>query len=203
MFQSEHDLMIEQRNQFLQSQLPAALLPSPPTAQLPVIMSLNAGVGGAEAALWVSDLFRMYSRYAESNGWRMEIVTQIDSSAERGERGMKEVTFKLEPGHSLEREVYGALQWEKGVHRVQRVPITDSSGRVHTSTVAIIVSQPPFEYSCSGHANISRYRRGAPCGPKRSQDRSDALWWRRRTGTRELRTELTASTSTRLNRRSG
>lgn len=94
------------------------------------IVEIRAGAGGDEAALFAGDLFRMYSRYAERQGWKVELISE--SSAETG--GFKEVIFKVAGSGA-----YGRLQYESGVHRVQRIPTTESSGRIHTSTATVAV----------------------------------------------------------------
>ncbi len=95
-----------------------------------IIIEIRAGTGGGEASLFVGDLFRMYSRYAEKQGWKVEVM----SSHPTGGRGFKEIIFGVE-----EKEAHLRLQYEGGVHRVQRVPATESQGRIHTSTVTVAV----------------------------------------------------------------
>ena len=94
------------------------------------MLEIRAGAGGDEAALFASDLFRMYSRYAERQGWRLEVLNMSDT----GVGGTKEVTALIEG-----KGVYGRLKYESGVHRVQRVPTTEASGRIHTSTATVAV----------------------------------------------------------------
>ena len=94
------------------------------------MLEIRAGTGGDEAALFASDLFRMYSRYAERRGWRLEVLNMSDT----GVGGTKEVTALIEG-----KGVYGRLKYESGVHRVQRVPATEASGRIHTSTATVAV----------------------------------------------------------------
>lgn len=106
------------------------LLPKDPNDKKNVVLEIRAGAGGEEAALFVSDLFRMYSRYAETSGWKVDIM----SSHETGTGGFKEIISSIE-GEG----VYGRLKYEKGVHRVQRVPVTEAQGRIHTSTVTVAV----------------------------------------------------------------
>ena len=95
-----------------------------------MILEIRAGTGGDEATLFTSDLFRMYSRYAERNGWRVEIM----SSNPTGVGGFKEIIVLIEG-----KKVYSRLKYESGVHRVQRVPTTEASGRTHTSAVTVVV----------------------------------------------------------------
>ncbi|TNF69044.1 MAG: peptide chain release factor 1 [Gammaproteobacteria bacterium] len=115
----------------LEGQLQILLLPSDPNDRANVFLEVRAGTGGDEAAIFAGDLFRMYSRYAEIKGWRVEIVSE--SFGEHG--GYKEVIAKISG-----EKVYSQLKFESGAHRVQRVPVTESQGRVHTSacTVAIM-----------------------------------------------------------------
>jgi peptide chain release factor 1 len=136
MFRAEYDALCSELDHLVASTLPQLLLPPLATASLPAIMSLNAGVGGSDAALFVEEMTRMYTRFAEQRGWKMEIMSQVEGPGGKGGGGYREFTMKLEGWD----EVYGQLQWETGVHRVQRVPATETMGRVHTSTVAVVVS---------------------------------------------------------------
>jgi peptide chain release factor 1 len=113
-----------------------ALLPPDPLSGKNIIMEIRAGTGGDEAALFASDLFRMYSRFCERNNWQVEIL----SSNEIGVGGFKEIIFSISGSG-----VYKKLKFEKGVHRVQRIPITESGGRIHTSAVTIAVLPEPEE----------------------------------------------------------
>jgi peptide chain release factor 1 len=106
------------------------LLPKDPNDERNTILELRAGTGGEEAALFTADLFRMYCRYAEGKGWKMEIMSTSESSA----GGLKEVIVLV-----TGRRVYSILRFESGVHRVQRVPATESQGRIHTSTATVAV----------------------------------------------------------------
>jgi len=114
----------------LQKELKLALLPRDPNDKKDIIMEIRAGAGGNEAALFAADLFRMYSRYAQSKGWDAEIISMNES----GIGGFKEVIFEIRGKGAFSR-----LKYESGVHRVQRVPITESSGRIHTSTATVAV----------------------------------------------------------------
>ena len=114
----------------LEGQLQILLLPKDPNDGKSVIMEIRAGVGGEEAALFAHSLYRMYSMYAESRGWK----TEIDSLSETELGGVKELSFTIE-GEGA----YSRLKFESGVHRVQRVPETESGGRVHTSTATVAV----------------------------------------------------------------
>ncbi len=114
----------------LEGELQILLLPKDPNDNKSVIMEIRAGVGGEEAALFAHSLYRMYSMYAESRGWK----TEIDSLSETELGGVKDLSFTIE-GEGA----YSRLKFESGVHRVQRVPETESGGRVHTSTVTVAV----------------------------------------------------------------
>jgi peptide chain release factor 1 len=105
------------------------LVPKDPNDEKNVVLEIRAGTGGDEAALFAGDLFRMYSRYAERQGWKIEVMNLSDT----GGGGIKEVVAVIEG-----RNVYSRLKYESGVHRVQRVPTTEASGRIHTSTVAVL-----------------------------------------------------------------
>jgi peptide chain release factor 1 len=106
------------------------LIPKDPNDSRDVIVEIRAGTGGEEAALFAGDLYRMYSRYAEVQGWKQEIISTSDAAA----GGIKEITFTLSGDG-----VYGTMKFESGVHRVQRVPATEASGRVHTSAASVAV----------------------------------------------------------------
>jgi len=121
---------LETRRVELEKALDELLAPRDPLADKSVIMEVRAGTGGDEAALFVADLYRMYSRYSDSRGWKIEIMSE--SPTELG--GLKEIVFSVK-GES----VYERLRWEAGVHRVQRVPTTENSGRIHTSAVTVAV----------------------------------------------------------------
>jgi peptide chain release factor 1 len=114
----------------VEKELQIALLPEDPYRDRNVIMEIRAGTGGEEASLFAGDLFRMYSRYFEKKGWRLEVIDAHLS----GLRGYKEIIFIVEG-----KEVYKTLKFEGGIHRVQRVPITEASGRIHTSAVSVAV----------------------------------------------------------------
>ena len=121
---------IEPRLAALDAQLEEALLPRDEDADRNVIMEIRGGAGGEEAALWAGDLYRMYNRFAERRGWKLDPISM--SEAEMG--GLKEVVFSLEGKGAWE-----AMQTESGVHRVQRVPATEQKGRVHTSAATVAV----------------------------------------------------------------
>jgi peptide chain release factor 1 len=118
------------RRDALLSELKILLVPKDPNDQKNVILEIRAGTGGDEAALFAAELFRMYSKYAERQGWRIEVL----SSNETGGGGLKEVIASIEG-----KGVYSRLKYESGVHRVQRVPATEASGRIHTSAATVAV----------------------------------------------------------------
>ncbi|NSW82078.1 MAG: peptide chain release factor 1 [Syntrophothermus sp.] len=114
----------------LEQRLKLLLLPKDPNDEKNVIMEIRAGTGGEEAALFAADLFRMYSRYAEKQGWKVDIMDT--SYSDLG--GFKEIIFIVEG-----RGAYSKLKFESGVHRVQRIPVTESGGRIHTSAATVAV----------------------------------------------------------------
>lgn len=122
--------ILEQQDAELTDQLQVLLLPKDPNDEKNVIMEIRAGTGGEEAALFAADLYRMYVRYAEVQGWR----TQLLSSHPTGIGGFKEVILEVDG-----RGAYSYFKYESGVHRVQRVPETEASGRIHTSTATVAV----------------------------------------------------------------
>jgi peptide chain release factor 1 len=118
------------RREAIVADLKILLIPKDPNDEKNVVLEIRAGTGGDEAALFASDLFRMYTKFAERHGWRLEVMSSNDT----GVGGLKEVIATIEG-----RGVYSKLKYESGVHRVQRVPATEASGRVHTSTVTVAV----------------------------------------------------------------
>ena len=121
---------LERRMVELEGELTSLLVPRDPNDEKNVILEIRAGAGGDEASLFGQELFRMYSRYAERNKWKVEVL----STSSTGLGGIKEVIVSLEG-----KGAYSRLKYESGVHRVQRVPVTESSGRIHTSTVTIAI----------------------------------------------------------------
>jgi len=121
---------LEARVGAVEEELKFLLLPKDPNDEKNVILEIRAGTGGDEATLFAAELFRMYDRYAESKGWKVEVL----STSESGVRGLKEVIAMIEGNR-----VYSQLKYESGVHRVQRVPETEQQGRVHTSAVTVAV----------------------------------------------------------------
>ena len=126
----EELVSLRERKEALETKLKFLILPKDPNDEKNVIVEIRAGTGGDEAALFAAELFRMYSRYAESRGWHVELM----SSNPTGLGGYKEIILSIEG-----RGAYSRLKFEGGVHRVQRVPVTEGSGRIHTSAVTVAV----------------------------------------------------------------
>jgi peptide chain release factor 1 len=142
----------------LENRVQYALLPHDPTEDRDAIVEIRAGTGGDEASLFAGDLYRMYQRYAEQRGWRMEPVEA--SPSEVG--GFKEVVFKVSG-----EEVFRFLKYESGVHRVQRVPNTETQGRIHTSTATVAVLPEAEEVDVElkpDELHIQATRSGGPGG---------------------------------------
>ena len=121
---------LQEKKDFLEERIKFLLLPKDPNDNKDIIMEIRAGTGGEEAALFAGDLFRMYTRFAEKKGWKVELMDISDT----GRGGIKEAVFSIS-GESI----YGNLKFESGVHRVQRVPETEANGRVHTSAASVAV----------------------------------------------------------------
>ena len=121
---------LEPKREELLGQLKILLLPKDPNDEKNVLLEIRAGTGGDEAALFAGELYRMYTRYAERQGWKLEVLTL----SETGIGGIKEAIVSIEG-----QRVYSQLKYESGVHRVQRVPATEGSGRIHTSTATVAV----------------------------------------------------------------
>jgi peptide chain release factor 1 len=121
---------LQQRLERCEHELKLLLLPKDPNDERNIILEIRAGTGGDEATLFAADIFRMYSRFAEGQGWRVEIM----SSNSTGVGGFKEIIALIEG-----KGVYSRLKYESGVHRVQRVPATEASGRIHTSAITVAV----------------------------------------------------------------
>jgi peptide chain release factor 1 len=132
------------------------LVPKDPNDRKNVILEIRAGTGGDEASLFAADLFRMYSRFAERQSWKLEVM----SSSESGTGGFKEVIASIEG-----REVYSRLKYESGVHRVQRVPATEASGRIHTSTATVAVLPEAEEVDVAIHEKDLRIDTFCSSGP--------------------------------------
>jgi peptide chain release factor 1 len=121
---------LEARRDALDEEIPVLLLPKDPNDEKNVLLEIRAGTGGDEAALFAAEIFRMYQRFAERNGWKIDVV----SANRTGGGGLKEMIAMVEGDR-----VYSKLRFESGVHRVQRVPETEASGRIHTSAVTVAV----------------------------------------------------------------
>ncbi len=121
---------LEAEQEHLLEELKRALLPKDPNDEKDIIVEIRAGAGGEEAGLFAADLFRMYSRYAQIKGWKIDVISVNES----GIGGIREIIFEVKG-----RGAYSRLKYESGVHRVQRVPTTESSGRIHTSTATVAV----------------------------------------------------------------
>ncbi|NIM19260.1 MAG: peptide chain release factor 1 [Candidatus Latescibacteria bacterium] len=121
---------LEVEREKLEETIQSLLVPKDPNDSKNTIIEIRAGTGGEEATLFASDLLRMYTRYAEAKGWKVELL----STNQTGLGGVKEVIFLVRGSNA-----YGKLKYESGVHRVQRVPVTESSGRIHTSAVSVAV----------------------------------------------------------------
>jgi peptide chain release factor 1 len=139
---------LEIRQEELIKELRVALLPKDPNDDKNTLLEIRAGTGGDEAALFVSDLFRMYSRYAEQQGWKVEVMT----SNPTGIGGFKEIIALISGEH-----VYSKLKYESGAHRVQRVPETETQGRIHTSAVTVAVMPEAEEVEVDINPNELRF----------------------------------------------
>jgi peptide chain release factor 1 len=149
---------LKPKKEKLQEKLPIMLLPDDPNDEKNVIVEIRAGAGGDEAALFAADLYRMYTRYAESKGWKVEVM----SANESGTGGFKEIIFTIEGS-----DIFKYLKYESGVHRVQRVPSTESSGRIHTSTATVAVLPEAEEVDVEINSNdltIDTFRSSGPGG---------------------------------------
>lgn len=157
MIRQEIDDLAEKSGK-LEQELTLMLLPSDPNDEKNTILEIRAGTGGDESALFVSDLYRMYSKYAEMKGWKIEVL----SSNPTGMGGFKEIILLLSGDR-----VYSKLKWEAGVHRVQRVPETETQGRIHTSAVTVAVLPEAEEVELEIDPNELRfdvYRSSGPGG---------------------------------------
>jgi len=114
----------------LKKRIKPALIPHDPLDDRPAIVEIRGGTGGDEAAIFAADLFRLYTRFAERRGWKVEIISMSEGALD----GIKEAIFKVKGTG-----VFGTMRWESGVHRVQRVPVTESQGRIHTSAATVAV----------------------------------------------------------------
>ncbi|MCL4233975.1 MAG: peptide chain release factor 1 [Deltaproteobacteria bacterium] len=155
---AEDTARLEAEKEDLASRLMILLLPKDPYDDKNIYLEIRAGTGGEEAALFAGDLLRMYLRYAETRGWRNEIM----SASETGRGGYKEVIVMIRGD-----KVYSRLKYESGVHRVQRVPETEAQGRIHTSAVTVAVLPEPDEVDVKlndSELRIDVYRSSGPGG---------------------------------------
>lgn len=147
------------RSSRIEAELKELLVPKDPNDAKNAILEIRAGTGGEEAALFAADLYRMYTRYAERVGWKMELITFNESS---GLGGLKEVVVNV-----TGKDIYGTLKYESGVHRVQRVPLTEAQGRVHTSAASVAVLPEADEVDVEINTNdlkIDVFRSGGAGG---------------------------------------
>lgn len=143
----------------LEDEIKLMLIPADPEDSRPAMLEIRGGTGGDEAALFAGDLLKMYTRYCESKGWQVS----LQSASEGAAGGFKEVVVRV----SGEGDVYGTLKYESGVHRVQRVPATETQGRVHTSaaTVAVLPEAEPFDVEINeGEIKWDTFRSGGAGG---------------------------------------
>jgi peptide chain release factor 1 len=157
MAREEHALL-ERRRAALEAELQVLLVPRDPNDERDVILEVRAGAGGEEAALFAADLFRMYARYADRRRWTVEVLSTSESES----GGYKEIIAEVNGRHA-----YSRLKWESGVHRVQRVPTTEASGRIHTSTATVSVLPEAEEVEVQideDDLRIDVYRSSGPGG---------------------------------------
>lgn len=150
--------VLTQKLESLQAELEEKLLPHDPADDKPAIMEIRAGAGGDEASLFAGELYRMYVHYAERHGLKVELLSQNENEA----GGMKEIVIRVSG-----EKPYGQLKFEGGVHRVQRVPVTESQGRIHTSTASVVVLPEAAESDIeikSDDLRIDIYRSGGHGG---------------------------------------
>ena len=147
---------IEQKIPAVEENIKLLLIPADPQDSKNAILEIRGGTGGDEAAIFAGDLFRMYSKYAEKKGWKMEVTNQSEGAA----GGFKEIVCKISGDH-----VYGTLKYESGVHRVQRVPQTETQGRVHTSAASVAVLPEADEFDIELNMNDIRKDTFCSSGP--------------------------------------
>ena len=147
---------IEQKIPAAEENIKLLLIPADPQDSKNAILEIRGGTGGDEAAIFAGDLFRMYSKYAEKKGWKLEVTNQAEGAA----GGFKEIVCKISGDH-----VYGTLKYESGVHRVQRVPQTETQGRVHTSAASVAVLPEADEFDIELNMNDIRKDTFCSSGP--------------------------------------
>ena len=147
---------IEQRIPDMEEKIKLLLIPADPQDSKNAILEIRGGTGGDEAAIFAGNLFRMYSKYVEKKGWKLEVTNQSEGAA----GGFKEIVCKISGDH-----VYGTLKYESGVHRVQRVPQTETQGRVHTSAASVAVLPEADEFDIELNMNDIRKDTFCSSGP--------------------------------------
>jgi peptide chain release factor 1 len=138
------------------AEIPLLLIPKDPNDEKNVLLEIRAGTGGEEAALFAAEMFRMYSRFAERQGWKLDVISRTHA----GQGGLKEVIALIEG-----ERVYSKLRYESGVHRVQRVPATEASGRIHTSAITVAVLPEAEEVDVKVEAKDLRIDTFCSSGP--------------------------------------
>ena len=146
----------KQKISVIEDKLKLMLIPKDPDDSKNVVMELRAGTGGDEASIFAGDLFRMYSKYSEKKGWKLNLVDLNEGTA----GGFKEIIFEING-----QNVYGTLKYESGVHRVQRVPHTETQGRVHTSAATVMVLPEAEEFDVELNMQEVRIERTTSTGP--------------------------------------
>lgn len=152
----DENIILAEKRQELGKSLEKLLIPKDPNDEKNVIMEIRAGAGGDESALFAANLFRMYSRFAEKNGWRISVL----DSNQIGIGGFKEIVFEMNGT-----DVYKKMKYESGVHRVQRIPETEKNGRVHTSTATVAVLAEAEEVELQIQENELRIDTFCSSGP--------------------------------------
>ena len=140
----------------LEEEIKFLLIPKDPDDAKNIVMEIRAGAGGDEASIFAGDLYRMYTKYCESKGWKVDVVDFNDGTS----GGFKEVIFEVSG-----EDVYGSMKFEAGVHRVQRVPQTETQGRVHTSAASVIVLPEAEEFDVKLDMTEVRIERTTSTGP--------------------------------------
>ena len=146
----------KQKISLIEDELKLMLIPKDPDDSKNIVMELRAGTGGDEASIFAGDLFRMYSKYSEKKGWKLNLVDLNEGTA----GGFKEIIFEING-----QNVYGTLKYESGVHRVQRVPQTETQGRVHTSAATVMVLPEAEEFDVELNMQEVRIERTTSTGP--------------------------------------
>jgi peptide chain release factor 1 len=155
MAKDELDELVPQRDE-MEDRLKELLIPKDPNDSKDIILEIRAGAGGDEASIFAGDLFRMYSRFAEKLGWRMELMDATEGTS----GGYKEIIASISG-----EDVYGKMKFESGVHRVQRVPATETQGRIHTSVASVVVMPEVEEFDVQIDMNDIRKDLFCSSGP--------------------------------------